>query len=363
MNQIGPTDRNNDNDDRNDRTNDRQFERDPPYDRPPRFREKQAKEHNRPPPPNSKGKRKKKSSKPVASAKHSSIRAQIRSLEKLLSHAQDTMPADVRQDKERELEALNIDLRRQDEKSERAHMVSRYHFVRFLERRRAEARLKRLRKQQMTLEKSLQNTTDENTIRNIDRTLQPLKESYDETKVDLNYIIYAPLSEKYISLYPKENTKSANGAAPSQHKIDHDNGKESRKTATHPGPEDRHHQDQLTRDLKAGILPSATGEKPPLWYTIQEYTLLGDSGIQLLEKLRGRSGKGRRAIGITNGRPKLGVRESDGGKLSDSVSMRGKRGYGEQIATDGMGNGESDEDSDGEFFESLGIVRSEGGIE
>ncbi|KAL9618043.1 MAG: hypothetical protein Q9160_007232 [Pyrenula sp. 1 TL-2023] len=363
---FGPTDRNDDNGYEMNRISDHRHRRDSRYEEPLRSRENRPREHNRPPPPYSKGKRKKKPPKSEASAKHSSLRAKIRSLEKLLSHAQDTMPADVRQDKERELEALNIDLRMQEEKTERAHIIGRYHFVRFLERKRAQSKLKQLRKQQMALETNLQNTIDENTIENIQRTLQPLKELYDETKVDLNYIIYAPLGEKYISLYPKDNartntgpSKPVNDSASNEKTPDRDSDKQSLKKASPPKPNDFNHSDQLTQDLKAGILPSATGEKPPLWYTIQDYTLLGDAGIPSLETLRDRSGKGHKAIAHTDGGANLSAREGEGGKHNESVPTRGKRGRGDRMNVDGMededGDGDGDEDSDGGFFESMSV--------
>lgn len=106
----------------------------------------------------------------------------IHSLRKLL--ARDSLPSTVRQEKERELAALVHDQERDRSKKQAKKILEKYHYVRFVERQKAEKKLKQLRKQ-------LANGDDDGTI----------AARLQEMEVNRNYAIYAPLNQKYISLF------------------------------------------------------------------------------------------------------------------------------------------------------------------
>lgn len=249
--------------------------------------------------------------------------------------------------------------------------------------------VKKLGRQIGGLEGELQSVAQGNEMaeaERISRILEALKEASKIARVDLNYTIYAPLGEKYISLYPKSESKSrsseindnenSNISKPQVVGLAHNRDSDGTPQLLH------HHSapnsDQLTLDLQSGILPSATGEKPPLWYTVQQYTLLDEEkGIPLLEKLRDRAGEGRKAIAVTDGgsavsrqRGGMGMGIGRGRGMQSAKGQRQKKGDGDavpvRVKNDG-GKGEEmdvdegnrredreggdDEESDGEFFE------------
>ncbi|KAF2020567.1 hypothetical protein BU24DRAFT_445766 [Aaosphaeria arxii CBS 175.79] len=127
----------------------------------------------------------------------SGIKSRIRDLKRLLEHVDNQpkyrMPAGIRVERERELETLEHELVEKSTAGREAvfknKMISKYHQVRFFDRRRAERTLKKLRRQLSTLE---------------DETERPgLLQKIHNAEVDLNYAMYHPLLEPYASLYPK----------------------------------------------------------------------------------------------------------------------------------------------------------------
>lgn len=135
----------------------------------------------------------------------------IHSLKKLLRNP--SLPSNIRQDRERELEALLHSQQKNTASKSDKKMLSKYHYVRFLERRKAEKLLKNLRKRIADLEaKTRTNRGEEmlsgdNSTRESDSdeatstTMTDLKSKAHEAEVSLNYALYAPLGEKYISVF------------------------------------------------------------------------------------------------------------------------------------------------------------------
>lgn len=121
--------------------------------------------------------------------------SRIHSLKKLLSR--DTLPSNVRQDKERELSALEYDQAKHKSRKQDKKILEKYHYVRFVERQKAEKRLKQL-------QKSLQDEEDEGKSR-IDQDIHVME-------VNRNYAIYAPLHEKYVSVFVKSKGKKTKDA-------------------------------------------------------------------------------------------------------------------------------------------------------
>lgn len=125
----------------------------------------------------------------------------IHSLRKQL--ARGTLPSTIQQEKERELAALVHEQTKTASKQQAKRTLERYHYVRFLERRKAEKKLKQIRKQQESQGESVE-----------------LSKRTHEMEVNLNYAIYAPLGEKYVSVFvsgkdgQSDDTDSRKGKRP-----------------------------------------------------------------------------------------------------------------------------------------------------
>lgn len=177
------------------------------------------------------------------------LKRRIRDVKRLLNKKD--LPADARVVQERALAGYEEDLAEETARRERSQMISKYHFVRFLgmlyscvyqvvmctvltstlniDRKTADKQLKRL----------LRHDKDD--------TLDPKKKKSLPSKihaarVNLNYTIYYPLTEKYISLYPKSKGQSKDDAAA-------DSGAES-----------------AAQDKKDEV----KSEKPPLWSVVEK---------------------------------------------------------------------------------------------
>lgn len=186
------------------------------------------------------------------------------------------MPADVRLEKERELQGYVNDQQRIKAMREKNAVTSRYHFVRFMERKKAEKLVKRLEKSF----DSVMNGEDDNGLYGVARNettgshddgakkitdgqqvlssaerlilrQEAYKRQLHEAKVDLNYTLYAPLNQKYISLYPRT----------SKSRKDQENN--DRLT-------DVWDLQEATKDIEADLLRNDYGHKPALWYAVEK---------------------------------------------------------------------------------------------
>ncbi|KAF2114468.1 hypothetical protein BDV96DRAFT_494582 [Lophiotrema nucula] len=134
-----------------------------------------------------------------------SLKSRIRDLRRLLEHVDNEpkhkMPANVRIERERELEACEHELAEKTavtrEAEQRKKLISKYHQVRFFDRQKATRILKKLKKE-------LSTTSDASRKKILQRRIH-------NAEVDINYAIYYPLMKPYSSLYPKakrEESKS-----------------------------------------------------------------------------------------------------------------------------------------------------------
>ena len=155
----------------------------------------------------------------------------IHSLRKQL--ARGGLPSTIQQEKERELAALLHEQAKTKAKQEARKTLEKYHYVRFVERQKAEKRLKQLRKQLQT------EPEDDSLSRQI----------YD-MEVNRNYAIYAPLDQKYISIF-------ASGSGKTEH--EHDD------------------------------LPGRAKSRPPMWNIVAETMPRGQSALEALRDGRSRS--------------------------------------------------------------------------
>ena len=198
----------------------------------------------------------------------SSTSSKIHSLRRQLQNPNTRLPPDLRVAKELELAGLLTDQRKNMEERERKKQIKKYHFVRFMERKKAEKSLRRL------LAKVGEGAEAEGSESSTDST-EELAAKIEEAKVDLAYTIYAPLADKYVGIFVEA---SQDGAGANGHSAGDDSG-----TSGEDNPGERR--------------PGRT--KNAMWQTVK--SLMGDETA--LEKLRHRSS------GDVNGNQIEGVRK------------------------------------------------------
>ncbi|KIX06149.1 uncharacterized protein Z518_04123 [Rhinocladiella mackenziei CBS 650.93] len=247
----------------------------------------------------------------------------IHSLRNLLSR--DVLPMTVRQEKERELAALLLDQQKYLVKQNEKRNLERYHFVRFVERKKAERKLKMLIKERDSSPKS-----DEASQKKLDRLIH-------ETEVDLNYTLYAPLGQKYISLFVQD-----------------ERGKERSKMQMNersyaiPNEELKEEPDNL-RDEQSPVARSATGSKPPMWYEVEKYMAEGQAKLEALREGRLTSGnKPSKAFTALGGRDDAALQNTNGQTIEARSPWLGGDGF---IDPADLNSGGDEEMSDGGFFE------------
>ncbi|WEW55341.1 18S rRNA maturation protein [Emydomyces testavorans] len=254
------------------------------------------------------------------------LKTRIRDIKRLLNKKTDDLPADIRVAKERELAECQRDLDKAELKKLRSKMIQKYHFVRFLERKRASKELKRLEAQRQKLEND--NNLDAYTR---EKGLKSLNKRIKTTEIDLNYTLYSPLTQKYISLYPTERRKQQQQQQP-------------------PEPEE------------SNVIYTESGEKPPLWYAVKQSMV--DGTLELLRD-------GKLGVGLSGEKqthPKDGadtmsllVRSKqkqpelkpkwNGGDDVRRRKSSGKSGHAGWESRNGREAKEDDSESDGGFFE------------
>ncbi|KAJ5287748.1 hypothetical protein N7478_003434 [Penicillium angulare] len=122
------------------------------------------------------------------------LKRRIRDVKRLLNKGR--LPADARVVQERALAGYEQDLAEETARRDRSHLITKYHFVRFLDRKTATKNLNRLLRREK--EKDLDS-----------KHKARLQQKIHDARVNLNYTIYYPLTEKYLSLYPKSEEKSS----------------------------------------------------------------------------------------------------------------------------------------------------------
>lgn len=192
------------------------------------------------------------------------LKRRIRSLTRLLQNpsTSSSLPATTLQAHERELKHLRSELveaetvhATKEEEKKRSQMIGRYHKVRFFERRKAGRRLKQLRKE------AIVDGDGEEGGHDGGRLGAELGGRLREAEVDLQYTMYAPLMETYVSLFAGDGEGEGDGGTAG----DGDGEREG------SGTEDGEAQEQQ--------------KKPAVWYEIARAM---DRGQEALEALRER---------------------------------------------------------------------------
>ncbi|KAI3336389.1 hypothetical protein HD806DRAFT_4009 [Xylariaceae sp. AK1471] len=251
----------------------------------------------------SKNKKKKGSSK----AKPTSInwtKKRVRTIERRLKRA-DSLPANVRHDLEKELQHHKLKLEDLADEKRRKYMITRYHMVRFFERKKADRLAKQIRIQ-------LETTTDEEESKKLQADLHI-------AEVDSLYARYFPHRERYVSLYPV----AALGLG------------------IQGGPK--------TEDASTAARALQT-ERPPMWGTIEKAAKKGTPALrQIMErkfavdpgsKPTSQDQRSSEHPSVT----KAGQAKAKSSESTDSHKAKGKRQQSLEPRSD-------DNDSDGGFFE------------
>lgn len=119
------------------------------------------------------------------------VKKKMKSIENLLS--KDTLPADIRIEKERALKALQADLKNTRFRLKTKERAKKYHMLRFFERKKATRKLKQATK-------AHQEAVEADVKKDIKKARKVMKHA----QIDVAYVLMFPKSEKYIALYPNE---------------------------------------------------------------------------------------------------------------------------------------------------------------
>ncbi|KAK5938661.1 rRNA-processing protein efg1 [Knufia obscura] len=220
----------------------------------------------------------------------------IHSLRKQL--ARGSLPSTIQQEKERELAALLHEQNKTKSKQESKRTLEKYHYVRFVERQKAEKRLKQLLKQ-----KKAEPEGDE------------LSRKIHEMEVNRNYAMYAPLDQKYISIFAPKLGPS--------------------------GKQDDSLQDSIVT-------------KPPMWKVVEATMARGQPALEALREGKTRiEGTGQEgATDLDEGNEAESKMTSQGQKHKLNKAHREKTGVRrKETVIAGVEEATDDDMSDGGFFD------------
>ncbi|CAK7229249.1 18S rRNA maturation protein [Sporothrix bragantina] len=204
-----------------------------------------------------------------------------RTIERRLRNPE-SLPANVQRDLERELVALQRQIEGRQDKRQRAHMISKYHMIRFFERKKAMRRQKQLQKRH--------DATEDETEK------AEMAADLAVAEIDVLYPQYYPFLEAYVSLYPQSGKKG-------------------------DGEEDEEKDDDKDKDIDPTKF--FKGPRPAMWDTIKAAYEKG--GIRALEAIRDRQPAkedkkadktGSKAASETNG-DKLGKKQKETKKAEE----------------------------------------------
>lgn len=122
------------------------------------------------------------------------LKSRIRSLKRQLER-NDSLSAVAQQEKERALRAAEDELERNQTAKRRNDMIGKWHKVRFFDRRKAEKRVRRAKKELEGLDEG-------------DGGREGLEQRVRDAEVDVKYAVYYPLEVEYVPLFPRKRKGS-----------------------------------------------------------------------------------------------------------------------------------------------------------
>lgn len=255
--------------------------------------------------------------RPQSNTNVNPLKKRRRDLQRLLKHSGETLAADVRVNYERELAACDAEIEIAHSAAERSRMIKRYHMVRFFERKKATRLLKKAR-QRLAQARSQQAPTAEDSTANESTVntseIAELEAEVHAREIDLNYTLFFPLSEVYVSLYV-----TSSGRKPRKASLAHsDTAAETTNSATNQ---------KATNDEAEGAEDDAKVNRThPMWQAVENATALSQRHLQIL-----REGKSK-------------TKQPSVTPMTKAKASLQPQPYHDQ--------GEDDDDDDGGFFET-----------
>ncbi|KAJ8124450.1 hypothetical protein O1611_g9190 [Lasiodiplodia mahajangana] len=236
------------------------------------------------------------------------LKKRARTIERRLNH-NDSLPANVKHDLEKELDHHRQKLEDLADSRKRQAMIKKYHMVRFFERKKADRLAKKIRTQ-------LGATKDEEEEKRLQADLHI-------AEVDALYAKYFPHRERYVSLYPVSSSPDS-GA-----------------------------QGETKTEDSSGAARFLHTERPPLWGTIEKAAEKGTSALVQIQERKSpvnprsvpsQEQSSRHSPAAKADQPK--AKNSFASESAEAPKSKGKH----QPLPDASSTG-SDDDSDGGFFE------------
>ncbi|KAL4741303.1 hypothetical protein BDV11DRAFT_71329 [Aspergillus similis] len=263
------------------------------------------------------------------------LKRRIRDVKRLL--AKPDLSADKRVIQERALAGYEKELADEERRRERSRMIKKYHFVRFLDRKTATKEVKRLTKKRDELAKDAD--IDEPTKQ---KKLELLNARLHMANVNLNYTIYYPLTEKYLSIYAE---------------------KKKSKGQDEDGDEDVPMEEGTTQQEET-VTAATTAEKKAMLQTVEKCMQDGtldllregklnsnaDSGTEGGMKTETKSKSKSKTLSKDTGGKAVGGKEDAKSRTNTPGSKRGKSAK-QSAKHAAPAPAESDGESDGGFFE------------
>ncbi|EFX00043.1 rRNA-processing protein efg1 [Grosmannia clavigera kw1407] len=248
-----------------------------------------------------------------------------RAIERRMQRNPDTLPANVQQDLERELIALRQQLNSRQEKKQRTYMISKYHMIRFFERKKA-----------MRLEKQLRRRLAES---DDPMEVAAIKADLHIAEVDRMYATYFPFMEPYVSLYAakEEKEKEEKGGKGDEDDEDDDSegGAKSKagKTAGKKAGKKAKGEDKVEAKADSSATSKAAqllhAPRPPIWALVETVMQSGD--MRELKQLQERQPK----------------------KTAEKAGSKTATGAKEEKREDKKAKGQEDDSDDGGFFDAM----------
>jgi hypothetical protein len=211
--------------------------------------------------------------------------------------AKGLLPGTIRQEKERELAALLFEQEQNKLKQDARKNLQRYHFIRFIERQKSERNLKKLVRER--------DSCNEVNAR------KELEKQIHITEVDLNYAKYAPLGDKYISLFPNDHVDNKDKKRRGKfqmNKLDFAVLNEEQQKELHS-----------QYDQAANVVRSAAGDKPPLWYQVEKLMEEGEAQLELLREGKLTTGKQlKTSLATLGGKEDAQMRSTSGRDMEEA---------------------------------------------
>ncbi|ODV88015.1 hypothetical protein CANARDRAFT_26180 [[Candida] arabinofermentans NRRL YB-2248] len=139
------------------------------------------------------------------------IKKKMRDISRLLKR--DNLPSAVRIENERALKALTLELENVQLNLKAKKLATRYHKIKFFERKKATRRYLQAKKEYDELEKKQtdeQNkgeTADSTILKELKKEIKKQRKVLRHAEIDLVYVLNFSKTEKYVSLYPSDSTE------------------------------------------------------------------------------------------------------------------------------------------------------------